>query len=141
MNVRTRNQGGSLVTFALVGVVLAIVLVGGLYGLQRYRDSLTEPSEIASNSKSNDDKNTSDNSNGDTDKSTEQSSSSSNTSKSETDSSDKNTTSSSSSSSDSAANNLPATGPVNTLERLIAVSALTFAGVAFVRSRRPSLDF
>ncbi len=34
--MRGNNQGGSLMGFIVVGVLLALVLIGGLYGLNRY---------------------------------------------------------------------------------------------------------
>lgn len=34
--MRGNNQGGSLIGFIVVGVLLALVLIGGLYGLNRY---------------------------------------------------------------------------------------------------------
>lgn len=34
--MRVTNQGGSLAGFIIIGVLLTLVLVGGLYGLNRY---------------------------------------------------------------------------------------------------------
>ena len=51
--MRGRYQGGSLAGFIIIGVVLALVLVGGLYALNRYT---VQQSKVAT-----DDNKTSDN--------------------------------------------------------------------------------
>jgi hypothetical protein len=40
--MRARYEGGSLAGFIIIGVVLTLVLVGGLYGLNRYNAEQTE---------------------------------------------------------------------------------------------------
>lgn len=153
MKNRTRNQGGSVVGFLAVGVLLAVVLIGGLYVVQRYKSSIDESTEIAVNSQSNDEKNTSENANSNTDST---SGSSANNDKSTTNNTDSSTTNNSTTSSSSSqvsgsassaesstatTRELPQTGPAETATQMAAISALTFAIVAYLRSRRASLDF
>ena len=142
MKVHAKNQGGSLTSFVIVGVVLAVLLVGGLYAVQRYKTNMETSKEVATNSensKSNDEKNTSDSSDNETKKSSDTSSNSS-SSNTSTDKDDKKTTNSTTLSS-SDTSNLPNTGPEDTLPQVIAVAALVFAGVSYFRSRQASLDF
>lgn len=144
MRGQAKHQGGALLGFVAVAIVLAALLVGGLYFVQRY--NATDRSTVADNSNSSsDDKNTS----GFTDDTSK------NETKSDDSSTSKNTNSSSSASNNSNSNDktttgfsreettaeeLPATGPAETLSQLLAIGMLTFGVGSYIRSRR-SLDF
>ena len=141
MKVRTRNQGGSLVSYAVVGVILAVLLIGGLYFVQRYNDTVQKSNEVAKETEKNDDKKASDSS---ADSSNTESSDTANQSNSattnDTDDEDTTFTETDETAESEASSSLPATGPESTVSQLLGLSALTFAGVAYVRSRRTSLD-
>ena len=130
--MRRTNQGGSLAGFIIIGVLLTLVLVGGLYGLNRYNaqraaDETAQSEEPAPEEESTE------------------------TTQTETESSE--ASPQSRTEQDSAANEqqprtptpspqpaatsaqLPQTGPADALLGLVAVTVLTFAGVHYVRSR------
>lgn len=137
MKVRTRNQGGSIASFAAVGIVLAVVLIGGLYIVQRYAATSNDSREVATNNSSNDDGKTTYEPVVD-DKNT----ASPNTSvSSDGTANDENTTQDESSTPSATASELPETGPASSIVNMIAVSSLAFAAVSYMRSKRASLDF
>lgn len=150
MNQRTRNQGGWVASFVVVGAILVLGLLAGLYYIKTQQleggeVAVTETDKGVSDS----DKNTPDQSSskGDSNKKA--------TPPKATDSSkdraapkqdgqenkeqveaDDEATPAVGSSSDGSKKELPATGPGDTAAQLIAVFALTVSGVAYIGSRR-----
>jgi len=137
--MRGRYQGGengSLAGFIIVGVLLALVLVGGIYGLNRYNAQKASEETTASQ----DDKKTEDTSkNGDqtakTDDADKDNSDGSSTTTqpdipkdTETDSSASNQTAQSGA--------LPQTGPSDGVTAMVTVALLAFAAAHFVQARR-----
>jgi len=131
--MRGTNQGGSLAGFIVVGVLLTLVLVGGLYGLNRYNaekageevmteeqagteDTSTDTAAERERTATEDKKET-----------TPSNGSSSATS----DPGDATSTPTAGSSSDT----LPQTGPTDTLYAIFVVSLLAFVATHYVRSR------
>ena len=131
--MRGTNQGGSLAGFIAVGVLLALVLIGGLYGLNRYnaeRANEETASEPVADEATNDDRQRTD------DESTEEA-----TDREVTptvgdpgDATDE--TPAEDSESDAATTaNLPETGPADTALLFVGLGAVTFAGTHYLRSR------
>ena len=132
MNERS-NQGGSVASFIIIGVVLVIMTTGVLYWV-RHKDApiaresptpeVTLPGESAptdtnkDDAKPSEDKNTSPSTPEETNKSVTAPSADSTPVATQTD--------------DGA---LPTTGPADTALELIAIGALAVAGISFVRSR------
>lgn len=120
-----RLQGGSLVGYIIVAVLLGVVLVGGLYGLQRYnagdvqiagsQDEKSQDKPKDEQPKSKDDAAKDDSSDKKTDEKPPV----------RTDSSDNTATST---------DELPATGPESGLLAGLAFASLTYAGTSLVRS-------
>lgn len=129
MKIRSRNQGGSIASFAAVSVLLAIVLIGGLYVVQRYATNQATSSEVATDSQSDDENNTSDGPSGDD-----------STTTTDTSGNNDNTTTDGSDNSETTTSELPKTGPADVALKALAVSLLVFASVAYAQSRRASLD-
>jgi cytoskeletal protein RodZ len=132
--MRERYQGGSLTGFIVVGVLLALVLVGGLYGLNRYnaqRASDETTSQESESQPANDEKTTEKptSSNEDSDKATPESTSPAT-------SEDKTPAASDDAPSAATTAALPETGPADTMISLLAVGLLGFASAHYVRSRR-----
>lgn len=129
--MRGRYQGGengSLAGFIIVGVLLALVLVGGIYGLNRY--NAQKASEETATSQ--DDKKTED-----TSKNNDQTA--------KKDDSDKSTSSGSDntqpdipkdSSTSTNSNALPETGPSDVITTMVTIALLAFAAAHFVQARR-----
>lgn len=133
--MRDRYQGGSLAGFIIIGVLLTLVLVGGLYGLNRYNAERAntevaqedEAEQKASNAederpaddetdtagREQDDEGTSEGGrlNTEPDENESQQESGSQTAE------------------------LPETGPADSILMLIVVGLVTFAGVHFLQSR------
>ncbi len=138
MNVRSNRQGGSIISFAVIGVVLVGLLALGLYTVkmkvdQSRSDSLATRDETPKEQPTvlpGDDT-------GEKHKDTVPAANTDDTKKE--DNGGSSTPGGSQSQSSDAANSgtqaLPQTGPADTLMRLIAVGALTFAGVTYARSR------
>ena len=117
--IRRANQGGSIVTFVVVGFILASVLIGGVYLLtQRSEQARREEAIAAAN------KQAADNAKKSTTSSSK--STSSNTSKVSDSSSDKTSTSTA----------LPTTGPELTVVGIAGVYFLTVTIVGYSLSRR-----
>ncbi len=157
MRGRTRYQGGSLLGYVAVAILLAGLLVGGLYWVQRYNETATNDGVIATetnNENASDDKNASSNSSSATGEdgfSSENNSASSSSTDTATDNSsnttvDETTTvtaddsTTSESGTETSVQALPETGPATTLAETIILATITFAMVGYVKSRR-SLDF
>lgn len=136
--MRVTNQGGSLAGFIIIGVLLTLALVGGLYGLSRYNAEQAS-TEVA---KEDDAKNEEAATNAEPEASKKD--------QSEATDSGRQTTDTPESSSDSSANStnpqaaaptqpqqtrLPETGPADTAFMLLAIGLVTFAGTHYLRSR------
>lgn len=156
MRAQTNYQGGSLLGFVAIGILLAGLLVGGLYFVQRYNNSDADNGGIVASEGNTDEKNTSGftddnesssaNNGGNTDGNATKDDQSDNTAtdaeesttnESGAGSSAENTAENSNSSS---VNQLPETGPADTMLQASVLSVVTYGVVSYVRSRR-SLDF
>jgi cytoskeletal protein RodZ len=139
--MRKNYQNGSLMGFIVVGVLLALVVIGGLYGLNRYNaqqaaKTVSTDSDKQSSSKSSDSPRTADpkndDSTSDSSATTDTSSGSgaaNSTSKSTSDTTATNTGGASTQA------NLPHTGPSDTAFSVIALALISFAATHYVRSR------
>lgn len=138
MNNRTNYQGGSLLGFVIVGVLLTVVLIGGLYGLQTYTNGLKKTGdEVAVDTKKaandkKDDQSTSDS----TDKTPAKTDNNSASNNKDTTKAAGETPATSEDATESvSAGELPATGPTSSALQFIGIGVLTFAVTAYVRSR------
>ena len=119
---RRTNQGGSIAMFIVVGVILASVLLGAVYFLNKRGDQVRKDQTIAANEK----------------KQTEnKSNSSSNSSSSDTTKNDSSSTNNSSVSVDSG--KLPASGNELSIVNLLAVFLLATMVTAYLLSRKNNL--
>lgn len=128
--MRGRYQGGSLAGFIIIGALLALVLIGGLYGLNRYNaeqskeiateetESGTGTGEAAGNEEPTP-----------TNDKTDQDSSNSQGSSADADSQEN------SNSDSQASQELPATGPADTFIAAVAVVAATLIVTYYVQGR------
>lgn len=138
--MRGRYQGGSLAGFIIVGVLLALVLVGGIYGLNRYNAQKASEETAA---KSDDKKTTTKK---DTTKSSDQTAKKDDSNKNTSSSSGKTqpdipkdsgtSTDSSSSSQTAQSATLPHTGPSDVVTSMVTFALLTFAAAHYVQARR-----
>ena len=135
--MRERYQGGSLAGFIIIGAVLTLVLVGGLYGLNRY--NAEQSSEVATSdkndekpkpSKSEDKKTPSTSDSESTDSSSEMPKEQPRTGV-PTDDSQSGTPSDEGEASEG---ELPVTGPSEALGAAVATAVLSFAVVAYIQS-------
>lgn len=132
--MRATNQGGSLVGFIIIGVLLALVLIGGLYGLNRY-NAQRAADETVSQEENKTKTDTPAKSSDTPDKTkTEEAP------KKETDRSRTNDTTPAPAPTPApvaapSGTQLPQTGPADVIFSLVATSALAFAGVHYARSR------
>jgi len=140
--MRGRYQGGSLAGFIIIGVVLALVLIGGLYGLNRYNSEQSK--EVIAEDSSNTGKKQNDNSKNEKssneptpvkDSSPKQPSDEATNKEAEDTSSKDDSSEDSSSSKPAEDTQLPVTGPTETIAATIAVLALSFAVTHYVQSR------
>lgn len=133
--MRGTNQGGSLAGFIIVGVLLALVLIGGLYGLNRY-NAQRAADEVATET-SEQEKNAADDRQRTSNESEEKRAEPTTTPTA--DPGDKAAPSSAPAQSGSQTAtrtaNLPQSGPADTALTLIVLGAVTFAGAHYVRSR------
>ena len=127
--MRGTNQGGSLAGFIIVGVLLALVVVGGLYGLNRYnaQRASDEASQQEEQPAQNEEESTDDAANEEapaapTNDDTSPAPAAGADAKSDTPTA-------------AAAPSLPETGPADTALTLLALASLSFAVVHYVRSR------
>ena len=132
--MRERYQGGSLAGFIIIGVVLALVLVSGLYGLNRY--NAEQSKEVASDQKDGFDEKANDENSPSSDAkskdSQEQPKPEPAKKDDQTESDNKSEPGSGSVSTDT---KLPATGPGETLVAFVAIAALGFSAAHYVQSR------
>lgn len=133
--MRGTNQGGSLAGFIIVGVLLALVLIGGLYGLNRY-NAQRAADEVATET-AEQEKNAADDRQRTSSESEEKRAEPTTTPTA--DPGDKAAPSSAPAQSGSQTAtrtaNLPQSGPADTALTLIALGTITFAGTHYVRSR------
>lgn len=137
MRAQTNYQGGSLLGFVAVGILLAGLLVGGLYFVQRYDNSGESGGEIIATDSETDEKNTSgftDENEKNESSSTQKNTSSSSTISGTADNDESSTTN------ESSVSTLPETGPAESLVQAVVLSVVTFGSVSYIRSRR-TLDF
>lgn len=143
--MRRTNQGGSLAGFIIIGVLLTLVLVGGLYGLNRYNAQRTadETARTESSEATDDETAPKEESSGDaaktdpksTDTSTQSRTDRSGAGNAQQTPAQSSTQPNRSGSQPARSGQLPATGPGDTLLGLMVVTVLTFAGVHYARSR------
>lgn len=117
--IRRTNQGGSVVTFIIAGVILALVLVGGIYALNKHGEQVRKDQAIAAADKERADKEAA-----------------SNVDNSEASSSSDSSVSDNSDESVSTAQNLPATGSELSISALVGMFLLTVATASYASSRR-----
>lgn len=127
--VRT-NQGGSVLGFIVVGVLLASLLTGGAYVVHRQTISSIVGGAQSQSTRSNS-KSPSNSGSGDTTPTTN----GSNGQQAPTPTPSSNTAPTSNTS------QLPQTGPAETISTLFALGFLTSLAIAYYRSRRPALHF
>jgi LPXTG-motif cell wall-anchored protein len=139
--MQKRYQGGSLVGFIVVGVLLALVLIGGLYGLNRYNaQKAAETAEEKSDKGASTDVAKTDETKEDSKsekKPTDGDQPSSQTTVTQpTDSTQRGgTVADSNSSTAEPTGKLPQTGPADTAAQLLAITSLALATTYYVRSR------
>jgi cytoskeletal protein RodZ len=126
--LRRTNQGGSVVSFIIVGVILAAGLIGAVYFLKQHSDQMRKDQAIAISDQQK--------------KANEEAAKSESSNKSSTTSSNKSTTGSSNaapsapSETASTSQNLPTTGPELVIGEAIGIYLLTVAIASYVSSRR-----
>lgn len=145
--VRT-NEGGSVLSFAVVGIILAILLVGGVTVVRQHyvsgQKTTSAPTKVTHTDKdkttaptaSNSDKTPTDEGKASPDGST---GTAAPTTSQDTTSST-NAAPASSAPTATSGSELPHTGPVETLTTVLAVGLLTSSSIAYVRSRRYRLS-
>lgn len=135
--MRARYQGGSLAGFIIVGVLLALVVVGGLYGLNRY--NAQKSTEVASNESSKQEQPAEEESPRRSDPVEETHNEGKTDDQSVREETREETRATSDSDTDSgaaAAANLPETGPADTALQLFVLAIVSFAAAHYVQSRR-----
>jgi cytoskeletal protein RodZ len=139
MNNRVRSQGGWVVNFVVVGAVLVLGLLAGLYYLKS-REAARDTSSVARDTSQSDqaskDKAGSDDAAWDEGEKSKDSSTDTSTDDSESraDTQDESQTTDSSDESDSV--ELPQSGPSDVAAQLVGATMLTGAAVAYTQSRR-----
>ena len=137
--MRVTNQGGSLAGFLIIGALLTLVLVGGLYGLNRYNSEKSNE-EVAANdekkAESDDKKATETFKTDDAGRRVTGSGDTSNrTSTTPTPAQTTPSATTEQTQSSQATSQLPQTGPADSAFMLIVVTLVTFAGVHYAQSR------
>lgn len=131
-----RYQGGSLGGYIVVAILLALALIGGLYGLGRWNESR----QVAENNQSEERQPAEENGSTGNSAAQDETKKREEAAKKEREAAaqreaaaraQQNATTSSPSSS-----NLPVTGPTDDLARAVAILAVTYAGVSYLVSRR-----
>ena len=131
--MRATNQGGSLAGFIIIGVLLTLILVGGLFGLNRY-NAQRAADEIAATEEATSEEESTESSK----PTTEANDESAPQSRTEQDSGDKTQEPQAQSAQPAGAAQsaqLPTTGQADTLMGFVAVTVLTFAVAHYTRSR------
>lgn len=126
-----RLQGGSLASYIIVAVLLGVVLVGGIYGLQRYNAAQSEVAKRDETKRgtANDKPQDETPATGDDKTSEENAPSSDDTTPEEA------PVNESTRNEGAEADELPATGPNDGLLTAVTLAGLTYAGVSLARSR------
>lgn len=128
--MRERYQGGSLAGFVIIGVILTLVFVGGLYGLNRY--NAEQSKEVASESK----KDANDAPKEDRPTSSDTETDSSSDVPSDIPGTTTDDDAPDAGAKDDAANEeLPATGPADVIGMVLGAAALSYAGALYLQSR------
>lgn len=144
MRAQTNYQGGSLLGFVAIGILLAGLLVGGLYFVQRYNNPDTDNGGIVASEENTDEKNTSgftdDNESNSANNGGNTDSTPSKNEQSVNSSTDAEESTTNDSADETAVDQLPQTGPADTMLQASVLSVVTYGVVSYVRSRR-SLDF
>lgn len=130
--MRATNQGGSLAGFIIVGVLLALVLVGGLYGLNRY-NAEKAGEEVATEEQAGTEKNETDAAGDRQRTSTDETPAPKPAATSGTPATDPGDATPAATPPANA--QLPATGPADTFYAVFVISLLAFVSVHYVRSR------
>ncbi len=133
--MRGANQGGSLIGFIVVGVLLALVLIGGLYGLNRYNaQKAADETAVLEEEPVKDTKEE-----GAATERTPAKTEDSNTTSTPTATDDRTRTTdpgdATSTPTPAASTQLPQTGPTETVFGLLVIGLLTFVGTHYARSR------
>lgn len=141
MNQRRRHQGGWMASFIVVGAVLVVGVLGGLYYLKIQHDNnLAKDSGTPQVSKSNTSGTSKDNSTSGKKATTDNSSKGTASTNNKPDTSSSASTGSSDSSSTTSgtnnSKNLPQTGPSETILSGVVLALVTFSTVGYMRSRR-----
>jgi len=125
--IRRTNQGGSIVTFIIVGVILAAGLIGTVYLLKQHGDQVRKEQAIAVSEQQKA-----------SEKTTKEATKSESTNKSGTAGSSKDTTTSTSPEAATTDNsdNLPTTGPESVIGEIVGIYLLTLAVTSYASSRR-----
>jgi len=125
--IRRTNQGGSIVTFIIVGFILAVGLIGTVYLLKQHGDQVRKEQAIAVSEQQKA-----------SEKTTKEATKSENTNKSGTAGSSKGTTTSTSPEAATTGNseNLPTTGPESVIGEIVGIFLLTLAVTNYASSRR-----
>lgn len=125
MNARVKQQGGWAESFVMVGILLALLLVGGVYFL---KSNQVQDGDIAvdtsTDEKTTNEKNEKDSTSDRSNENEERSSEESRLPKGGREVAD-----------EEAYENLPATGPTETIASSLILALITFSSVAYVRSR------
>lgn len=131
MRSNERHQGGWAASFIIVGAVLVLGLVGGVYYLKQQSDAGQDKAPVAVTTPDE----SSNQQNDDTDQRNEENKAEQSAGGTLPGTQQQPLTTTPSPSSDSAAR-LPETGPSDTFDKLFAVTSLTVAGVIYLQSRR-----
>lgn len=146
-----RYQGGAIISFIVVTVVIAALLVGGIFWLRQRSETARQGGDVATNQQDQDGGEADDGlfpaSNSDSESNDASRRSDNDTSRNESDSSGSGAAGQDSggngqssqpgaSSSTDTTEELPETGPAETVGMLLAIGALSYAGVRYVTSRR-----
>lgn len=119
--IRRTDQGGSIVTFIIVGVILALGLVGGIYALNKHGEQVRKDQAIAAADKQ---------------KAANEAAKSESTNNSEVVTSGDDKAAESSNATVKNAQNLPTTGAELSISGLVGAFLLTVSATGYVSSRR-----
>lgn len=128
------RQGGSIVGFVIVGVLLVLLALGVFYGVKRFAMNDETPPMTLSGLVDNQDTKNENSSDGQ--RSGDQGSNSSNNESSTTDKTNNQDNSTQGSSSGQSGSNLPQSGPAETVSTALALTLLTVSVTAYARSRQ-----
>jgi cytoskeletal protein RodZ len=134
--MRRNYQGGSLLGFIIVAVLLGLLLIGGLYGLNRYNAQKAADEAVASKEQAKEEEATEPSQTKTDDAaSNEESTTTDPGGQTRTQDAPAANPAANSSTAGTSGRELPQTGPADSLYVLFVAAALVFAGTHFVRSR------